>query len=80
MTLGKDSNIFVDIAMWITKEFLNNFTPKREAHREWKQGQVTWDKYRETIQAARDQVKKAEALIKLNLAKDTSGERRPGKT
>lgn len=66
--------------MWITKEFLNNLTYKKEVHREWKQGQLTWDKYREIIQTARDQVKQAEALIKLNLAKDTNGKRRLGKT
>ncbi|GAB0182634.1 mitochondrial enolase superfamily member 1 [Grus japonensis] len=43
---------------------------KREAYRGWKQGQVAWEKYRETVQAAREQVRKAKALIELNLARD----------
>ncbi|GAB0205150.1 long-chain fatty acid transport protein 6-like [Grus japonensis] len=43
---------------------------KKEAYRGWKQGQVAWEEYRETVQAARDQVRKAKALIELNLARD----------
>ncbi|GAB0204458.1 mitochondrial enolase superfamily member 1 [Grus japonensis] len=36
----------------------------------WKQGQVACEEYRETVRAARDQVRKAKALIELNLARD----------
>ncbi|GAB0200720.1 hypothetical protein GRJ2_002537500 [Grus japonensis] len=42
----------------------------------WKQGQVTWEEYRETVRAARDQVRKAKALIELNLARDIKGNKK----
>ncbi|GAB0209434.1 ubiquitin-associated protein 2 [Grus japonensis] len=34
------------------------------------QGQVAWEEYRETVRAARDQVRKAKALIEISLARD----------
>ncbi|GAB0210181.1 mitochondrial enolase superfamily member 1 [Grus japonensis] len=43
---------------------------KKEAFRGWKEGQVAWEEYRETVRAARDQDRKAKALIELNLARD----------
>ena len=42
----------------------------------WKQGQVAWKEYGEIIQAARDQVRKAKALIELNLARDIKGNKK----
>ena len=44
--------------------------PKKKAYREWKQEQVTWEGYTEFVQAARDQVRKAETQTELNLARD----------
>ena len=32
-----------------------------------KEGQIAWDEYRKIVRAARDQVRKAEALLELNL-------------
>ncbi|GAB0208028.1 hypothetical protein GRJ2_003268500 [Grus japonensis] len=55
---------------WMNKELLGKVKQKKEAYRGWKQGQVAWEEYRETVQAARDQVRKAKALIELNLARD----------
>ncbi|GAB0202533.1 mitochondrial enolase superfamily member 1 [Grus japonensis] len=56
---------------WMNKELLGKVKQKKEAYRGWKQGQVAWEEYRETVRAARDQVRKAKALmIELNLAKD----------
>ncbi|GAB0186348.1 mitochondrial enolase superfamily member 1 [Grus japonensis] len=43
---------------------------KKEAYRGWKQGQVAWEEYRETVRAAREQVRKAKALIEIILARD----------
>ncbi|KAK4821668.1 hypothetical protein QYF61_027136 [Mycteria americana] len=40
------------------------------------QGQVAWEEYREIVRAARDQVRKAKALIKLNLARDIKGNKK----
>ncbi|GAB0209770.1 mitochondrial enolase superfamily member 1 [Grus japonensis] len=54
----------------MNKEILGKVKQKKEAIRGWKQGQVTWEEYRETVRAAREQVRKAKALIELNLARD----------
>ncbi|GAB0205316.1 mitochondrial enolase superfamily member 1 [Grus japonensis] len=55
---------------WMNKELLGKVRHKKEAYRGWKQGQVAWEEYRETVRAARDQVRKAKALTELNLARD----------
>ncbi|KFW73581.1 hypothetical protein AS28_12130, partial [Pygoscelis adeliae] len=62
---------------WMNKELLGKLKHKKEAYRGWKQGQVAWEEYREEIiQAARDQVRKAKALIELNLARDIKGDKK----
>lgn len=40
---------------------------KNKGYQEWKQGQVVWEKYRDIVQASRDQIRKDKALIELNL-------------
>ncbi|GAB0183571.1 mitochondrial enolase superfamily member 1 [Grus japonensis] len=55
---------------WMNKELLGKLKRKEEAYRGWKQGQGAWEEYREIVRAARDQVRKAKALIELNLARD----------
>ncbi|GAB0209752.1 hypothetical protein GRJ2_003440900 [Grus japonensis] len=55
---------------WMNKELPGKVKQKKEAFRGWKQGQVAWEEYRETLRAARDQVRKAKALIELKLARD----------
>ncbi|GAB0207751.1 mitochondrial enolase superfamily member 1 [Grus japonensis] len=55
---------------WMNKELLGKVNHKKEAYRGWKQGQVAWEEYRETVRAARAQVRKAKALIEISLARD----------
>ncbi|GAB0187312.1 mitochondrial enolase superfamily member 1 [Grus japonensis] len=55
---------------WMNKELLGKVKHKKEAYRGWKQGQIAWEEYRETVQAARDQIRKAKALIEISLARD----------
>ncbi|GAB0202598.1 mitochondrial enolase superfamily member 1 [Grus japonensis] len=55
---------------WMNKDLLGKVKHKKEAYRGWKQGQVAWEEYRETVRAARDQVRKAKALIEISLARD----------
>ncbi|GAB0199287.1 mitochondrial enolase superfamily member 1 [Grus japonensis] len=55
---------------WMNKELLGKAKQKKEAYGGWKQGQVAWEEYRETVQAARDQVRKAKSLIEISLAGD----------
>jgi len=54
----------------MNKELLDKLKHKKEACRGWKQGQVAWEEYREIVQAARDQIGKAKALLELKLARD----------
>ncbi|PKU36536.1 rna-directed dna polymerase from mobile element jockey- hypothetical protein [Limosa lapponica baueri] len=60
----------------MNKELLDKLKNKKEAYRGWKQGQVAWEDYRETVRAARDQVKKAKAQTELNLARDIKGNKK----
>ncbi|GAB0195100.1 hypothetical protein GRJ2_001975300 [Grus japonensis] len=55
---------------WMNKELLGKVQQKKVANRGWKQGQVAWEKYRETVRAARDQVRKAKALTEIIVARD----------
>ncbi|GAB0184043.1 hypothetical protein GRJ2_000869600 [Grus japonensis] len=55
---------------WMNKELLDKVKQKKEACRGWKQGQVAWEDYRETVRAARKQVRKAKALIEISLSRD----------
>jgi len=57
----------------MNKMLVDKFKHKKEAYRGWKQGQAAWEQYREIVQAARDQVRKAKGLIKLNVARDLKG-------
>ncbi|GAB0176509.1 mitochondrial enolase superfamily member 1 [Grus japonensis] len=54
----------------MNKELLGKFKQKKEANRGWKQGQVAWEKNRESVRAARDQVRKAKALTEFNPARN----------
>ncbi|GAB0185450.1 hypothetical protein GRJ2_001010300 [Grus japonensis] len=60
----------------MNKELLGKLQHKKETYRGWKQGQVAWEEYREIVRAARDQVRKAKALIELNLARDIKGNKK----
>ena len=51
----------------MNKERLAKLRHKKRAHRRWQQRQITWEEYRGTVQACRDVVRKAIALLELNL-------------
>ncbi|KFV01564.1 hypothetical protein N340_02894, partial [Tauraco erythrolophus] len=61
---------------WMNKELLDQLGHKKKAYRGWKQGQVAREEYKEMVQATRDQVRKAKALIELNLARDIKGNKK----
>ncbi|GAB0180313.1 hypothetical protein GRJ2_000496600 [Grus japonensis] len=61
---------------WMNRKFLDKLRHKQEAYRGWKQGRGAWEEYREIVRAARDQVRKAKALIELNLARDIKGNKK----
>ena len=60
----------------MSKELLDKLQHKKKAYRGWKQGQVAWEEYREVVWAARDHVRKAEALIEVDLAWDLKGNKK----
>ncbi|GAB0207214.1 mitochondrial enolase superfamily member 1 [Grus japonensis] len=60
----------------MNKELLGKVKHKKEAYRGWKQGRVAWEEYRETVRAARDQVRKAKALTEISLARDVKGNKK----
>ncbi|GAB0187869.1 mitochondrial enolase superfamily member 1 [Grus japonensis] len=60
----------------MNKELLDKLKLRREACRGWKQGQVAWEEYGESVRAARDQVRNAKALMELNLARDVKGNKK----
>ncbi|KFV15150.1 hypothetical protein N340_13388, partial [Tauraco erythrolophus] len=60
----------------MNKELLNQLGHKKKAYRGWKQGQVAWEEYRAIVRVTRDQVRKAKALIELNLARDIKGNKK----
>ncbi|PKU42805.1 hypothetical protein llap_6884 [Limosa lapponica baueri] len=61
---------------WVNNELLGKLKQKKEAYRVWKQGQVTWEEYREIVQAAKDHIRKAKAQIELNLASNIKGKKK----
>ena len=60
----------------MNKELLEKLKHKKEAYRGWKQGQIAWEGYRETVWVARDQVRKGKALTELNLARGVKGNKK----
>ncbi|GAB0185981.1 mitochondrial enolase superfamily member 1 [Grus japonensis] len=60
----------------MNKELLGKLKCKEEAYRFWKQGKVAWVEHRKIVQAARDRVRKAKALIELHLARDVKGNKK----
>jgi len=54
----------------MSKELLVEIRWKRKVHGLWKEGQATWEEYRDVIKAFRDATRKAKAHLELNLARD----------
>jgi len=54
----------------MSKELLGEIRWKRKVHGMWKEGQTTWEEYRNVVRACRDATRKAKAHLELNLARD----------
>ncbi|KAK4827902.1 hypothetical protein QYF61_022325 [Mycteria americana] len=55
---------------WLSQDLLVKLKGKKEMQRQWKQGQVSWEEYRDAAGLCRDGVRKAKAQMELNLARD----------
>jgi len=49
---------------------------KKELHRQRRQGQVSWEEYRDTAQLHRDGVRKTKGQLELNLARDAKSNKK----
>jgi len=56
---------------WLSQDLLIKLRGRKEMHRQWMQGQVSWEEYRDAAQLCRDDARKAKAPLELNLARDT---------
>jgi len=54
----------------LNKELLEELRWKRKVRGMWKEGQATWEEYRNVVRACRDATRKAKAHLELNLARD----------
>ncbi|KFZ67293.1 hypothetical protein N338_10186, partial [Podiceps cristatus] len=61
---------------WLTRDMLVKLKSKRELHRQWKQGRVTCEEYRDAARLCRDGVRKAKAQLELNLARNTKNSKK----
>ena len=52
------------------KEILTKLKCRNETYKRWKQGQVTWEEYDDTVQVCRNADSKAKTHLELNLARD----------
>jgi len=54
----------------MSKELLVEIRQKRKVHGMWKEGQATWQKYRNVVRACRGATRKAKVHLEFNLARD----------
>lgn len=55
---------------WMSKGLTARLTHKKEVYRRWKQGQIAWEKYWDTVWPQRDGLRKAKAHLELSIARD----------
>ena len=59
----------------MNKEVLAELRWKRKVHGMWKEGQATWEEYRNVVRACRDATRKAKAHLELKLARDVRNQK-----
>ncbi|KFQ80133.1 hypothetical protein N335_04342, partial [Phaethon lepturus] len=67
---GKKSRKECKRLAWLSQDLMVKLKGKKEMHRQWKQGQVSREDYRDTAQLCRDGVRKAKAWLEVNLVRD----------
>jgi len=61
---------------WPSQDLLVKVKSQRELHRQWKQGRVSWQEYRDTARWCGDGVRKANQHLELNLARDAKNNKK----
>jgi len=54
----------------LSQDLVVKLKSKRELHRQWKQGQASWEEYRDTAQLCKDRIRRSKAQLELNMARD----------
>jgi len=49
---------------------------KRKVYRTWKEGQATWEEYKNVVRACREATRKAKVHVELNLASDVKNNKK----
>jgi len=62
--------------VWLNKELLAEIMWKGKVHGMWKEGQATWEEYRNVTRACRDATRKARAHLELYLARDVKNNKK----
>jgi len=60
----------------LNKELLAEIRWKRKIHGMWKEGQPTWEEYRNVVRACRDAMRKPKAHLELKLARDVKNNKK----
>ncbi|NWW20033.1 PO22 protein, partial [Falcunculus frontatus] len=55
---------------WVNKEHMSELSNKQEIKRRGKQGQATWNEYRDVVRVSRSKLRKAKAHLEFNLVKN----------
>jgi len=61
---------------WLNKELLAEIRQKTKVHGMWKEGQATWEEYRNMVKACTDAMRKAKAHLELKRARDVSNNKK----
>jgi len=58
------------------KELLVELRWKRKVYGMWKEGQATWEEFRNVVRACREETRKPKVHLELNLARDKKGNKK----
>ncbi|KFV07293.1 hypothetical protein N339_07034, partial [Pterocles gutturalis] len=62
--------------VWLSHDLWLKLKGKKKVHKQWKQGQVSWEEYRDTAQLCRDGVRKTMTQLDLNLMRDAKNNKK----
>jgi len=55
---------------WLSQDLLVKLQGKKEMHRQWKQGQASWEEHRDSARLCREGVRRVKVQLELHLARD----------
>jgi len=60
----------------MSKELLAELVWKKKVYERWKEGQATWEEYRNVVKPCRDATRKAKVHLELNLTRDVKNKKK----